>query len=121
MCFKGCGNDFHALNFDVSLVACPLFFLKTHPTGINNILPQCIHSWSPPPSTLYIGISYKVVLEQPDPPPPPHRLAGIKQMLGELREAVTEYTAVLELDSHYVPALKGQLRVCVCASEIDCV
>ncbi len=52
--------------------------------------------WSPPPSTLYIGKLKSCLNNQTTPSP--HRLAGIKQMLGELREAVTEYTAVLELD-----------------------
>lgn len=45
--------------------------------------------------------------------PTSYRLAGIKQLLGQLREAVMEYTAVLELDCHYVPALKGKPAVCI--------
>lgn len=37
-----------------------------------------------------------------------HRIASIKQLLGLLAEAVTEYAAVLCVESSYLPALKGR-------------
>ena len=37
-----------------------------------------------------------------------HRMASIKQLLGQLEEAVNEYTAVLQIEPSYVPALKGK-------------
>ena len=36
------------------------------------------------------------------------RLANIRQLLGELRGAVEEYSSVLEVEPSYMPALKGQ-------------
>ena len=40
-------------------------------------------------------------------PPPPLRLGNINQVRGELSEAVNRYSAVLHLQPHYLPALKG--------------
>lgn len=36
------------------------------------------------------------------------RIASVKQLLGELPEAVIEYTSVLDIDGTYTPALKGK-------------
>ena len=38
--------------------------------NLNKLLPQCIHSWSPPPSTLYIG-KLKLCLNNQTTHPPP--------------------------------------------------
>ena len=38
----------------------------------------------------------------------PLRLGNIHQVRGELREAVARYSAVLALQPHYLPALKGR-------------
>ena len=35
------------------------------------------------------------------------RMAGIKHILGLHEEAISDYTALLNADSNYVPALKG--------------
>ena len=36
-----------------------------------------------------------------------HRLGNINQVRGELNEAVARYSAVLDLQPNYLPALKG--------------
>ena len=37
-----------------------------------------------------------------------HRMANIQQLLGQPEEAIKEYTAVLQIEPSYVPALKGK-------------
>ena len=40
-----------------------------------------------------------------------YRVAYIKHSLGLLSEAVEGYTAVLDIEQSYVPALKGERRL----------
>ena len=42
------------------------------------------------------------------------RMASIKQTLGEFKEAVDEYLAILQQSPSYVPALKGNLCISFC-------